>query len=171
MRENTVIKMSVQRMVCTGCGSEANATCDCGVSYVPKAVRARQMREADPNRSLGSIAEELGVARQSVSDALKVAGHLPPAQVVGRDGKTYPAKLRMVDDVDDDADADADHEEGMRVIAARGFLNRATEAKEIATVGKLQPSDVTEAMIKAADDAAAAWSTTARNLRGMISHG
>jgi hypothetical protein len=30
---DTVIKMSNQRMVCTGCGAEANASCNCGVSY------------------------------------------------------------------------------------------------------------------------------------------
>ena len=63
---------------------------------------------------------------------------------------------------------DADHEEGMRVIAARGFLNRAVEAKKICTIGKLQAPDVTEAMIEAADDAAAAWTKAAHNLRGMM---
>jgi hypothetical protein len=67
-------------------------------------------------------------------------------------------------------EADADHEEGLRVIAARGFLNRAVEAKKICTIGKLRAPDVTEAMIKAADDAAAAWSKAAHNLRGMITH-
>jgi hypothetical protein len=36
---STVIKMSIQRMICTGCGAEANASCNCGQPYVPKAVR------------------------------------------------------------------------------------------------------------------------------------
>lgn len=170
MRENTVIKMSVQRIVCTGCGSEANASCNCGLPYKPKAARAREMREADPTRSLGSIAEELGMARQSVSDALKVAGDLPPTEVIGRDGKKYPVRPpRLIGD-DNYLTTDDDHNEGLRVIAARGFMNRAIEAKKICTIEKLSASDITEAMIEAAYDAAAAWGTAARNLREMITN-
>jgi hypothetical protein len=52
---------------------------------------------------------------------------------------------------------DADHQEGLRVIVVRGFLNRAAEAKEIATIGKLQASDVTGEMIEAARQAVDAW--------------
>jgi hypothetical protein len=70
---------------------------------------------------------------------------------------------------DDDPSADAEHKQGLRVIAARGFLNRAVEAKQICTIEKLQASDITEAMIKAADDAGAVWTATAHSLRRMIS--
>jgi hypothetical protein len=179
MSGNVVIKMSVQRIVCTGCGSEANASCNCGLPYKPKAARAREMREADPTRSLGSIAEELGMARQSVRDALQVAGDLPPAEVIGRDGKKYPVRPRLVKgdaetfdpETGEVRDSDAEHEQGLHVIAARGFLNRAIEAKSICTIEKLHASDVTEAMVEAAYDAAAAWGEAARNLREMLSHG
>ena len=36
------IKIAVQRMACTSCGAEANATCTCGVAYVLKSVRAAE---------------------------------------------------------------------------------------------------------------------------------
>jgi hypothetical protein len=42
------IKVAVQRMICTSCGSEANATCSCGVAYVPKSQRATEAIKADP---------------------------------------------------------------------------------------------------------------------------
>jgi hypothetical protein len=74
-------------------------------------------------------------------------------------------------DDDDDPTADADHKQGLRVIAARGFLNPAKEAKQICTIEKLRASDVTDAMIKAADDAGAVWTQTAHNLRRMKSGG
>lgn len=41
-----VIPLSVQRMVCTGCGAEASASCNCGLNYVPKAVRAAEVQMA-----------------------------------------------------------------------------------------------------------------------------
>jgi hypothetical protein len=86
--------------------------------------------------------------------------------------KINQRRMKRTDpDDDDDPTADSDHKQGLRVIAARGFLNRAKEAKEICTIEKLQASDVTEAMIKAADDAGAVWTATARNLRRMKSGG
>jgi hypothetical protein len=36
MKDAVVINLPVQRVVCTGCGAEANASCNCGVSYVPR---------------------------------------------------------------------------------------------------------------------------------------
>jgi hypothetical protein len=50
----TVIPMSIQRMVCTGCGAEANASCNCGVSYVPKPERFAKTAVAQP--LLGDLA-------------------------------------------------------------------------------------------------------------------
>lgn len=100
---NTVIRMSVQRMVCTGCGSEANATCDCGVSYVAKSVRAAEAIKANPGKSDGAIATDLGVTRQTVSNARKqVANDLPPDEDerVGRDGKSYSIRQRVTDEPD-----------------------------------------------------------------------
>lgn len=167
MRQQTVIQMSVQRLSCSACGAEANASCDCGKPYVPARQRARQAVEANPQKSDRAIAADLGVSPDTVGRARKESGVRDQSpERVGRDGKVYRFPVR--DDEPDEATESAEHDEGLRVIAVRGFLNRATEAKEIATVGKLQPSDVTEAMIDAANDAAAAWSKAAQNLRDMI---
>jgi hypothetical protein len=97
---NTVIKFSVQRMVCTGCGAEANACCDCGVSYMPKSVRAREAIKANPNKSDRAIAAELGVGRATVQRAREVAHDEPRDERVGRDGKSYSIRQRVADDSD-----------------------------------------------------------------------
>ena len=53
MRPVAAEVLSIQRMICTGCGAEANASCNCGVSYIPKAVRAREAVAANPEKSNG----------------------------------------------------------------------------------------------------------------------
>lgn len=167
MRAQTVIQMSVQRMSCTACGAEANASCNCGKPYVPAKQRAKEAIEANPQKSDRAIAADIGVSHETVSKARRESpvNELTPERE-GRDGKVYRLPVRQ----EEDEPSDADHEEGLRVIAVRGFLNRAAEAKEIATLGKLTASDVTEAMVVAAQDAAAAWEKAAQNLRSMI-HG
>ena len=47
-RALAVIPISIQRMICDGCGAETNAACNCGVAYPTKAVRAREAVEAQP---------------------------------------------------------------------------------------------------------------------------
>lgn len=59
---NTVIQFSVQRMSCTGCGAEANASCNCGVAYAPKIVRAAEAIRANPQKSDRAIAAEIGIS-------------------------------------------------------------------------------------------------------------
>jgi hypothetical protein len=61
MKDATVIKLSIQRMVCTGCGAEANASCKCGKPYVPKSVRAAEAVAASPEKSNRAIAADIGV--------------------------------------------------------------------------------------------------------------
>jgi hypothetical protein len=159
----TVIKMSVQRMVCTGCGSEANATCNCGLPYKPKAERAKEAIEANPGKSDRAIAKEIGVSHTAVQNARKATGKLLPVdEHVGLDGKTR--RLPQRSEPEEEEAAEKEHQEGLRVIAARGFLNRAIEAKKICTIEKLQSSDVTNEMIQAAYDAATAWETSASQL-------
>jgi hypothetical protein len=90
----TVIKMSVQRMVCTGCGAEANASCNCGLNYVPKSVRAAEAVKANPEKSNRAIAAETGVSEPTVLRARQDAGashDAPDEERVGRDGNSYPA--------------------------------------------------------------------------------
>jgi hypothetical protein len=164
MRTGTVIEMAVQQLSCTGCGAEANASCNCGKPYVPKKQRIADAIAANPQKSNRSIGEEVGASHTLVNEVRKEGGNHFPPEREGRDGKTYHIQPREESD-DDETD---ETEEGLRVIAARGFLNRAKEAKEIATLGKLQASDITEAMVSAADEAAAAWGLAAQNLRRMI---
>jgi hypothetical protein len=135
----------------------------------------------DAGMSQRQAAKVLGVDHKTIQNDL--ANKSPQAgDKVATPTIDKPPRGELWDDQNDKADdeqverlpnsksADVDHEEGLRVIAARGFLNRAVEAKKICTIGKLRAPDVTEAMIKAADDAAAAWSKAAHNLRGMITH-
>ena len=85
------IKIAVQRMVCTACGSEANATCTCGVAYVPAAQRAAEAIKANPGKSDRAIATEIGVNQSTVSRA-RQSGDAPASpERTGRDGKSYPA--------------------------------------------------------------------------------
>jgi hypothetical protein len=87
----TVIPMSIQRMVCTGCGAEANASCNCGVSYVPKAQRAAEAVKANPEKSDRAIAKEIGASPTTVGKAreqLSTTGQLEDTPRTGLDGKT-----------------------------------------------------------------------------------
>jgi hypothetical protein len=87
------IKRSVVRLVCTACGAEANASCNCGKPYVPAAQRVAEYDRANPGTSTRQAAADLGVSKSEVSRARQ--SPVPdgtPATVTGRDGRTYPAK-------------------------------------------------------------------------------
>jgi len=96
-RPATEIKISIQRMVCTGCGAEANASCNCGVAYQPKSVRAAAAVKATPEKSDRAIAKEIGASPTTVGkarDELSTTGQLKDGPRTGLDGKTrkLPAK-------------------------------------------------------------------------------
>jgi hypothetical protein len=76
-------------MVCTGCGAEANASCNCGKPYEPKAVRAAEAVKATPEKSDRAIAAEIGVDHKTVGAARKeLTGENSPVERIGLDGKT-----------------------------------------------------------------------------------
>ena len=80
-------------MVCTGCGAEVNASCNCGKPYEPKSVRAREAIEAGPEKSNRAIAAETGISEPTIRRAREAAASDDaPDTVTGRDGKSYPAK-------------------------------------------------------------------------------
>jgi hypothetical protein len=91
-RALAVVPISIQRMVCTGCGAEANASCNCGVAYQPKAIRAREAVEANPEKSDRAIAKETGISQPTISKArheLATDKQLSVDQPrIGLDGKT-----------------------------------------------------------------------------------
>jgi hypothetical protein len=85
------IKVSVQQLVCTGCGAETNAPCNCKKPYVPKAVeRVAEYDKAKPGQSTRQAAADLGTTSTTVSKARR-ANQFAPETVTGRDGKSYPA--------------------------------------------------------------------------------
>jgi DNA-binding transcriptional MocR family regulator len=93
------IPISIQRMVCTGCGAEVNANCNCGVVYVPKAQRAADAIKANPEKSDRAIAKEIGASPTTVGKAreqLSTTGQLEDRPRTGLDGKTrkMPEKKR-----------------------------------------------------------------------------
>jgi hypothetical protein len=89
---------SIQRMECTKCGAEANASCNCGVTYKPAAERVREYDEANPGKSTRAAAADLGVSKDTVNRARGVSHETPEAEtVVGLDGKQYPARAEKRD--------------------------------------------------------------------------
>lgn len=97
-KHGTVIQISVQRMVCTGCGAEANASCNCGKPYVTKSGLAAEAIKASPNKSSRAIAANLGIHPSVVDEARKQVPGNPAGERVGRDGKSYSVRQRITDD-------------------------------------------------------------------------
>ena len=68
-----VIPISVQRLTCESCGAEAVASCNCGVEYRPKSVRAGEAVKANPEKSNRAIAADIGVDEKTVRQARSTA--------------------------------------------------------------------------------------------------
>jgi hypothetical protein len=81
------------KLICVSCGAEANASCNCGVDYKPKSVRAAEAIRADPGKSDRAIAADIGADRKQVRrERAKLGGDMSPPERIGRNGKSYPAK-------------------------------------------------------------------------------
>jgi hypothetical protein len=79
-------------MICTGCGAETNAACNCGKAYVPKLERAAEYAEQHPTASVREIAERTGVGHGTAQEAKAgVRDRTPEPVTTGRDGKSYTA--------------------------------------------------------------------------------
>jgi hypothetical protein len=137
--------MAVQQMVCTACGSEANASCNCGKPYVPKKQRIVEAIKANPEKSSRAIAEDVGADRRQVDRARQeLGGDLSPRE--GLDGKVYRLPVRDVEDDDIEADIEPDNRRG-------AFILRADQARVLAAYSG--PTD--EEILKFARAAAQAW--------------
>jgi hypothetical protein len=82
--------IGVQRMVCTACGAEADASCNCGKPYVPAKERAAKAVAENPQKSDRAIAAEIGVSHPTVAKARKesTGNDLPVGEPrIGLDGK------------------------------------------------------------------------------------
>jgi hypothetical protein len=157
MRTGTVIEMAVQQLSCTGCGAEANASCNCGKPYVPKKQRAAEAIAANPQKSNRAIAEETGVAEATVRRARgEGASSDAPDEREGRDGKIYHIQPREETD-DDEQDIEAD----VTPANYRGaFLIRADQAKRFASYS----GPVTGEIVAMARQVAAVWNDLAEKL-------
>lgn len=90
--------MAVQQMVCTACGSEANASCNCGKPYLPKKSLAAKAIAANPQKSDRAIAADIGVDHKTVGAARReLGGEDSPPEREGRDGKVYRLPVREVE--------------------------------------------------------------------------
>jgi hypothetical protein len=161
MRANTEIRMSVQRMSCTACGAEANASCDCGKPYVPAKQRAAEAIAANPRKSNVAIAEELGVGTETVRRARSEAGSpdgYPERE--GRDGKVYRLPVRAaVNDSDDDIEADVEPDN-----RRSAFLIRADQARQFAAYS----GPIDHETYAAAQAAAERWSSLAAEIQHKL---
>lgn len=137
----TVIKMSIQRMICTGCGAEANASCNCGKAYMPAAQRAKEAIAASPSKSDRAIAADIGVSRETVRQAREGDNDLSPDTRTGQDGKQYPAKTkrhrgpRM-----SEVTQEPEHDRDLRML--RGVWDGACDTAQIAFLEWLKEVDV-----------------------------
>jgi hypothetical protein len=85
-------------MKCSACGATAEASCNCGVPYVPAGSRAAKAVAKNPKKSDRAIAAEIGVSGETVRRARRKSGATNVApERIGKDGKTY--MLRKQDHV------------------------------------------------------------------------
>jgi len=81
-------------------GAPGEASCSCGVAYVPPGQRAAEEVRQHPEESDRSIAARIGVHHSTVNEARKrTVGNPTVAPRTGRDGKTrrMPRKTDITD--------------------------------------------------------------------------
>jgi hypothetical protein len=80
--------LSVVRLTCSACGTEVNASCNCGKPYLPR-QRAAEAVAAHPEKSNRAIADEIGASEATVRRArdATASGDAVAEPRIGRDGK------------------------------------------------------------------------------------
>jgi hypothetical protein len=151
--EPAVIPFAVQRMICTGCGAETNATCNCGKPYLPKAERARRAIEESREKSNVALAKEIGVDEKTIRKARAASDQSEPERRIGLDGKSYPAKRVAYQDTDfdDESDPDEDADEKSVIIYAGTAIDLATKMQEIISRPNALTDEGREYIRRAAD--------------------
>lgn len=130
------------KFMCSACGEDR--ACDCNAPAVEKLAAQREL------------------TRQ------RVAKHRKKKNEQKQQSSNVTEGQQVFDSPQEAHEEEADHARGLHVIAALSVANRAAETKELSSLlRKLEPSDITEEMIQAAEGAATAWSAMARNLRRM----
>jgi hypothetical protein len=91
--KQAIARLQMMQLRCSGCGAKAEATCDCGVPYIPAHEFAALAIARDPKKSNRALAMETGLSKDTIRAARKSGGeNSPPEKHEGRDGKTYPAR-------------------------------------------------------------------------------
>ena len=102
-----VKKPSIAQIECSQCGATADAACNCGAPYVPKAIRATEAITKSPEKSSRAIAEEIGVSESTVRRAREsTASHDAVGKRTGKDGKVRKLPQRQPEPVETDDDVD-----------------------------------------------------------------
>jgi hypothetical protein len=65
MRAPTEKAISISRLICTGCGAETNAACNCNKQYVPKSVRAAEYIKEHPAAPRAFLRRRLRAAQKA----------------------------------------------------------------------------------------------------------
>jgi len=84
-----VIQMPIRtKLVCSACGAVGQGSCRCNAPYVPAGKRAEEAVAANPGKSDRSIADDVGVSRETIRRARKAtATNVSVEKRVGKDGK------------------------------------------------------------------------------------
>jgi hypothetical protein len=83
------------RLSCSSCGASASAACSCGVAYVPAREYAARAIAANPDKSNRAIAAETRMPLETVRRARLRDPNGSPGKRTGKDGKSYPVKLKL----------------------------------------------------------------------------
>jgi hypothetical protein len=163
VRAPTEQVLSISRLICTGCGAETNATCNCGMEYRPKLLRAREAVAANPEKSDRAIAKELGVHHSTVNEARKQLSDNPTVnERIGLDGKTRKFPRRIELPVSDPLEAECEDRDMPVDCWQRSLANNAGDAVALRAFWSRQYPGweqfrATSDLIALAKEAAAAW--------------
>jgi hypothetical protein len=172
--EEELAKMNryeARRMQCSSCGAEAEASCDCGVPYLPAGDRAAKAVAANPEMSNRAIAAQIGVSDKTVASARRQgAEYSAPAKHTGRDGKSYPARATIVEPVEEEPEDEMTDEESWQLSlgtsAGEAVALRASWRKEF---GNWERFETPSSLVTLATQAATAWLALAEQLKARRS--
>ncbi|MDE5440531.1 hypothetical protein GWG65_03510 [Bradyrhizobium sp. CSA207] len=81
-----MMRKILPKLFCSKCGARADATCACGVAYMPARVAAAKAVAAHPGKSNRAIARDIGVDEGTVRDARRGTAEFSAVRI-GLDGK------------------------------------------------------------------------------------
>jgi len=134
------------------------ASCNCGVDYKPKSVRAADAVKANPEKSDRAIAKEIGVSQPTVSKARKEVEatdkQLSVETRTGLDGKTRKVpQERAKHEEEGETPEEELFESLVRITKLEGQVSKLTEALRVKEKheGRDWPADLTAKQIKQRD--------------------